>query len=300
MLDLANIRKFENLELLAKEMVEGFITGLHRSPYHGFSVEFAEHKLYNFGESTKAIDWKVFAKTDRLYTKQYEEETNLRASILIDSSASMHYPTPNKDKLRFSVYAAAALSMLLTRQRDAVGLISYTDQIDFQSEQKSTKIHLSQLFGKMDELLVSPPKEGPTQTADCLHQIAKKLRKRSLIIIFTDMFQSESSLDDIFSSLQHMKHQKHEILLFHVSDYKTEKEFTFEDRPYKMRDLESGEVMTLQPHQVKEVYKKTMEDFYQKVKLGCGKLKIDFIEVDVHETFDKVLGAYLIKRKKMR
>ncbi|MFT6134302.1 MAG: hypothetical protein ACJAZM_000791 [Cyclobacteriaceae bacterium] len=300
MLDLANIRKFENLELLAKEMVEGFITGLHRSPYHGFSVEFAEHKLYNFGESTKAIDWKVFAKTDRLYTKQYEEETNLRASILIDSSASMHYPAPNKDKLRFSVYAAAALSMLLTRQRDAVGLISYTDQIDFQSEQKSTKIHLSQLFGKMDELLVSPPKEGPTQTADCLHQIAKKLRKRSLIIIFTDMFQSESSLDDIFSSLQHMKHQKHEILLFHVSDYKTEKEFTFEDRPYKMRDLESGEVMTLQPHQVKEVYKKTMEDFYQKVKLGCGKLKIDFIEVDVHETFDKVLGAYLIKRKKMR
>jgi uncharacterized protein (DUF58 family) len=300
MLDLANIRKFENLELLAKEMVEGFITGLHRSPYHGFSVEFAEHKLYNFGESTKAIDWKVFAKTDRLYTKQYEEETNLRASILIDSSASMHYPAPNKDKLRFSIYAAAALSMLLTRQRDAVGLISYTDQIDFQSDQKSTKIHLSQLFGKMDELLVSPPKEGPTQTADCLHEIAKKLRKRSLIIIFTDMFQSESSLDDIFSSLQHMKHQKHEILLFHVSDYKTEKEFTFEDRPYKMRDLESGEVMTLQPHQVKEVYKKTMEDFYQKVKLGCGKLKIDFIEVDVHEPFDKVLGAYLIKRKKMR
>ena len=298
--DLSTIRKFQNLELLAKELVEGFITGLHRSPYHGFSVEFAEHKLYNYGESTKPIDWKVFARTDRLYTKQYEEETNLRCTILLDTSNSMYYPKPGHEKIVFSIYAAAALSLLMTKQRDAVGLVTYDEVIRYQSEQKSTRIHFNRLLQHYDQLLTSTPPKHPTNTATCLHSIADKLHKRSLVILFTDMFQQNEDLQQIFAALQHLKHNKHEILLFHVSDYQTERDFEFEDRPYRFTDLESNETMTLQPHQVKEAYKKHMSAFYEEIKLGCGKLKIDFIEADTKDPFDKILGAYLIKRRKMQ
>ena len=298
--DLSSIRKFQNLELLAKELVEGFITGLHRSPYHGFSVEFAEHKLYNYGESTKPIDWKVFARTDRLYTKQYEEETNLRCTILMDTSHSMYYPKPSNDKITFSVYAAAALSLLMIKQRDAVGLVTYDHAIRSQSEQKSTKIHLNRLLQTYDHILKTLPPKQPTNTAASLHAIADKLHKRSLVIIFTDMFQQNEDLQQIFAAIQHLKHKKHEILLFHVSDYQTERDFEFEDRPYRFTDLESDEVMTLQPHQIKEAYQLHMNKFYEEIKLGCGKLKIDFIEADIKDPFDKILGAYLIKRRKMQ
>jgi uncharacterized protein (DUF58 family) len=298
--NLSTLKKFENLELLAKELVEGFITGLHRSPYHGFSVEFAEHKLYNYGESTKGIDWKVFARTDRLYTKQYEEETNLRCTILMDTSNSMYYPKPGNDKITFSVYAAAALSLLLVKQRDAVGLITYDEKIQLQSELKSTRIHLNNLLKLYDQVLHSEQSKHLTSTASCLHQIADKLHKRSLVIIFTDMFQQQENLQDIFGALQHLKHNKHEILLFHVSDYATERDFEFEDRPYRLVDLESNETMTLQPHQVKETYRKHMFEYYENIKMGCGKLKIDFIEADIKDPFDKILGAYLIKRRKMQ
>lgn len=299
MLDLSNVRKFQSLELLAKELVEGFITGLHRSPYHGFSVEFAEHKLYNYGESTRNIDWKVYARTDQLYTKQYEEETNLRASILLDTSASMYYPSPDIDKIRFSVYASAALSMLMIRQRDAVGVIAYDDQISLQTQQKSSPIHLNNLLHTLDNILQLTPKKSITQTAECIHQIADNIHRRSLVILFTDMFQQQKNLQDIFEALQHLKHNKHEILLFHVSDRKTEKEFEFSDRPYRFKDAETNEMITLQPNQLRQAFQEEMQDFYQQVKLGCGKLKIDLIEVDTIDPFDKVLSAYLIKRKKM-
>ena len=299
MLDLSNVRKFQSLELLAKELVEGFITGLHRSPYHGFSVEFAEHKLYNYGESTRNIDWKVYARTDQLYTKQYEEETNLRASILLDTSASMYYPSPDIDKIRFSVYASAALSMLMIRQRDAVGVIAYDDQISLQTQQKSSPIHLNNLLHTLDNILQLTPKKSITQTAECIHQIADNIHRRSLVILFTDMFQQQKNLQDIFEAIQHLKHNKHEILLFHVSDRKTEKEFEFSDRPYRFKDAETNEMITLQPNQLRQAFQEEMQDFYQQVKLGCGKLKIDLIEVDTIDPFDKVLSAYLIKRKKM-
>jgi uncharacterized protein (DUF58 family) len=299
MLDLSQVRKFQNIELLAKELVEGFITGLHRSPYHGFSVEFAEHKLYNYGESIKAIDWKVFARTDQLYTKQYEEETNLRASILIDTSSSMYYPQPGFDKIRFSVYAAAALSTLMVRQRDAVGLIGYNDDIDLQTQQKSTPIHLNNVYQTLDNLLKHSPDKSSTRTAECLHKIADKIHKRSLVVLFTDMFQQTEDLESVFAAIQHLKHNKHEILLFHVTDQSTEKRLEFEDRPYRFIDPETDETITLQPHEIKESFQREMDDFYEKVKLGCGKLKIDMIEVDTKDPFDKVLGAYLIKRKKM-
>jgi uncharacterized protein (DUF58 family) len=300
-LDLTAVKQFENLELLAKELVEGFITGLHRSPYHGFSVEFAEHKLYNYGESTKNIDWKVFARTDRLYTKQYEEETNLRCSILVDTSRSMYYPAPDADKIKFSLYSAAALCFLMIKQRDAVGMVSFTDGILHQTPQKSTRIHLDFLLKTIDEWLETEPGDiHKTNIAESIHLIANKLHRRSLVIIFTDMFQQGISLDETFQALQHLKHNKHEVLLFHVTDHKTEKDFEFADRPYRFVDKETRESITLMPSQVKEKYREKMSDLYEQIKLGCGNLKIDLIEVDSRDTFDKILGSYLIKRRKMR
>jgi uncharacterized protein (DUF58 family) len=296
---LADIKQFENLELLAKQLVEGFITGLHKSPYHGFSVEFAEHKLYNFGESTRHVDWKVYARTDRLYTKQFEEETNLRAQILLDVSNSMHYPKPGNQKLQFSVVCAAALAYLLTSQRDAVGLTTFSDKIIYQSPLKTTKSHLSQLLTHLNSQLDS---EGDTNTdvSGVLHQIAQKIHKRSLVILFSDMFQKANDLNEVFKALQHLKHNKHEILIFHVSDHATELEFEFDDRPHRFIDLETEQSVKLNPRDVKEAYKERMATLYQELKIRCGTYKIDMIEANVADSFDKILGAYLIKRKRMR
>jgi uncharacterized protein (DUF58 family) len=301
-LNISQIKQFENLELLAKELVEGFITGLHRSPYHGFSVEFAEHKLYNYGESTKNIDWKVYARTDRLYTKQYEEETNLRCNILLDISPSMFFPEKTHDKLRFSLYSAAALSYLMVKQRDAVGIVSFADEIIYHSQIKSTKVHLNNLLIELDRLLKlkSPPVNSVSNISDTIHQIAKKIHKRSLVIIFTDLFQQSESLSPVFEALQHLKHNKHEILLFHVSDFNLEKNFSFKERPYRFVDLETGEKMNITPNQIKETYLAKINEFYNAIKLGCGKLKIDIVEVDTNQPFDKILSSYLTKRQKMK
>ena len=296
--NISEINQYDNLGLIAKQLVDGFITGLHKSPYHGFSVEFAEHKLYNFGESTRHIDWKVFSRTDRLYTKQYEEETNLRCRILIDNSASMHYPSPGKDKLKFSVFAASALSYLLTKQRDVVGLSVFSDKIEDETDLRSTKAHLNTILSKLSELEQTTP-ESKTDISSVLHEMADKIHKRSLVVIFSDMFQNTNE-DDLLSALQHLKHNKHEVILFHVSDYASELNFEFEDRPYKFIDLETNESIKVNPHEVKDLYRKEMATFYQDLKIKCGMMKVDFVPVNTNDSFDKVLGAYLIKRKKMR
>ena len=296
--NISEINQYDNLGLIAKQLVDGFITGLHKSPYHGFSVEFAEHKLYNEGESTRHIDWKVYSRTDRLYTKQYEEETNLRCRILIDNSASMHYPQPNKDKLKFSVFAASALAYLLTKQRDVVGLSVFSDKIEYETDLRSTKAHLNTLLTRLSELQQTTA-ESKTDISSVLHEIADKIHKRSLVVIFSDMFQNNNE-EDLLNALQHLKHNKHEVILFHVSDYSSELNFEFEDRPYKFIDLETKESVKVNPFEVKDIYKKEMSAFYQDLKIKCGMMKIDFVPVDTNDSFDKVLGAYLIKRKKMR
>lgn len=295
---LQDIAQFNQLDLLAQQLVEGFITGLHKSPYHGFSVEFAEHKLYNFGESTKHIDWKVFARTDRLYTKQYEEETNLRCHLLLDHSTSMHYPVDKKDKLRFSVLASASIANLLVRQRDAVGLTLFSDKIDYQSEQKSTSAHLHRVLEHLGDCLENKETRS-TNIAEVLHEIAEKVHRRSLIVLFTDMFQEDGS-DEVFSALQHLKHNLNEVIVFHVSDYETELEFEFADRPSRFVDLETNEVVKINPHMIKKSYRTEMQNFYKEIKTRCGMLNIDFVEVNTADPFDKVLGSFLIKRKKMR
>lgn len=296
-----DIRQAASLELLAKQLVEGFITGLHKSPYHGFSVEFAEHRLYNEGQSTRHIDWKVFARTDRLYTKQYEEETNLRCLIVLDGSSSMHYPADTLAKLKFSAQAASALAYLLHKQRDAVGLCLFSDGIDEFTQVKSTATHLDKLFTLLERTIEAGSKaQKKTNVAKVLHEIAEKTHKRSLIIIFSDMFDGPDDPEEVFKSLQHLKHNKHEVLLFHVSDHDTERDFNFEERPYEFIDLESGDRLKLNPAEIKESYTQALTDFHQTLKLKCNQLKVDFVSVNSQTDYFTVLQSYLIKRGKMK
>ncbi|MGB3464169.1 MAG: DUF58 domain-containing protein [Cyclobacteriaceae bacterium] len=299
-INLEQAKKYGSLELLARQMVDGFITGLHKSPYHGFSVEFAEHRLYNYGESTRHIDWKVFARTDRLYTKQYEEETNLRCYLLLDHSSSMHYPLPDKDKLKFSAYASAAISYLLQKQRDAVSLVSFTDQINVETPAKSTATHVQKIFDALTDIIETNSKEEKTDVTSVIHEIAEKINRRSLVVLFSDMFQPGKDVNQIFQSLSHLKHNQHEVLLFHVTDHATELRFDFEDRPYKFIDLETSEVLKLTPTEYKKAYHEEMKRFYSAVKLRAGQLKIDFIPVDIKDDFNKVLASFLVKRSKMK
>jgi uncharacterized protein (DUF58 family) len=299
-MDLAKIREYGNVEFLAKQMVEGFITGLHKSPFHGFSVEFAEHRLYNTGESTRHIDWKVFAKTDRLYTKRYEEETNLRCHLLIDTSSSMYYPEKTNGKIVFSTMAAAALAYMLQKQKDAISLTTFSSEIEIQTPIKSTPSHVHKIFLDLETILQKPATNKKTAVADVIHQIAERIHKRSLVVIFSDMFDNINESERLFSALQHLKHNLHEVLIFHVTDKKTESDFEFEDRPYEFIDLETNERIKLNPSQVKVDYRKTLQQFYQELKLRCGQYKIDFIEADITEGFEPIMSAYLVKRGKMK
>ncbi|MFN8310140.1 MAG: DUF58 domain-containing protein [Chitinophagales bacterium] len=302
---LAQTQIHDNLELLAKQVVEGFIIGLHKSPFHGFSVEFAEHRLYNQGEPTKNMDWKVFARTDKMFVKRYEEETNLRCQLVLDASSSMFYPMDAKNganKLRFSVYAAAALINLLKRQRDAAGLSIFSDEVKVNTTARSSTKHQQMLYSQLGQLLQAKALNSKTQAAKCLHQIAETIHQRSMVIIFSDMFDDHTGggLDEIFSALQHLRFNKHEVILFHVTDKKHELDFEFENRPYVFIDMENGEQVKLQAHQVKDYYVNQLSTFKKELMLRCGQYKIDFVEADINEGFYPVLQTFLMKRGKMR
>ncbi len=299
-MDIKQIREFGNIEFLAKQMVEGFITGLHKSPFHGFSVEFAEHRLYNTGESTRHIDWKVFARTDKLFTKRYEEETNLRCQLVVDVSSSMYYPAENQGKITFSIMAAACLAYLLQKQKDAVSLCTFSDDIEIHTQTKSTPSHIHKLFLTLENLLKRPKTPHQTAVSAVLHQLADKISRRSLVIIFSDMFENAAQADQLFSALQHLKHNQHEVLLFHVTDKKTEQDFNFAERPYEFIDMETGEKVKVQPSQIKDEYVRQLKDFNRKLKFKCGQYGIDFIEADITTGFSQILYAYLVKRGKMK
>ena len=299
-LDIAKVRQYGNVEFLAKQLVEGFITGLHKSPFHGFSVEFAEHRLYNTGESTRHIDWKVYGKTEKLFVKRYEEETNLRCQLLIDTSSSMYYPEKSYGKITFSTMAAGAVAYMLQRQRDAVSLCTFSDQIEVQTPVKSTPSHVHKIFSELDLLLQKPKPLRKTAVAEVLHQIAEKIHKRSLVILFSDMFDDFEKAEQLFGALHHLRHNLHEVLVFHVTDRKTEEDFDFEERPYEFVDLETGQRVKVQPSQVRDTYQQSVRAFYQDLKLRCGQYRIDFIEADIAQGFDQIMTAYLAKRNKMR
>jgi uncharacterized protein (DUF58 family) len=305
-IDQQTLQQFGSLEFLARQVVEGFITGLHKSPFHGFSVEFAEHRLYNAGESIKHIDWKLYGRTDRLYVKRYEEETNLRCQIVIDNSSSMYFPQREKlsidqpNKITFSIYAAAAIIQLLRRQRDAVGLSVFSDVVEKHTLARSSTVHHKYLFTEMEKMLHPLPVETrkKTHASDTLHFIAENIHKRSLIVVFSDMFESGQA-EEIFPALQHLRHNKHEVILFHVVDKSKEIGFEYENRPYRFVDMETGEEVRVQPREVKEQYLKAISAFDHELKLRCGQYHIDLVEADINRGFQQVLLPYLLRREKL-
>ncbi|MDY0781623.1 DUF58 domain-containing protein [Tenacibaculum sp. IB213877] len=305
MLNLSQLQSSEikNLDLLAKQVVEGFITGMHKSPFHGFSVEFSEHKLYNKGESTRHIDWKLFAKTEKLYTKKYEEETNLRCHIIIDNSASMHYPIVktqslnNLNKIGFAAVASACLMEILKRQRDAVGLSVYSDTYEYYAPEKGSERHRKMITHQLEKLLESS-KSSSTETYQFLHEIAEKIHRRSLIFLFTDMFQTTKKQEELFDALRHLKYNKHDVVLFHTYDKNLELNFDFDDAPKKFFDVETGEEINLYANTIKDKYQELASNFFKELKNKCLQYKIDYVPVNIHEGFNSVLTSYFISRQK--
>lgn len=305
-IDRQYIERYGNLELLAKQVVEGFITGLHKSPFHGFSVEFAEHRLYNNGESIKHIDWKLFGRTDKLFVKRFEEETNLRCQIILDVSSSMFYPPlkeyslEKQNKISFSIIAAASLINILKKQRDAIGLTCFDNQINIQTEAKSNAAHINHLYQLLSQQINNKPAEKKeTNIAEILHQLANTLHKRSLIILFSDMFENMLEMDNFFDSLRHLKHNKHEIIIFHTHDKQTELDFDFNQHPKQFIDLETNEIIKLQPNEIKEAYQEKMSVFENQLKLKCTQYGIDLVSADIRKGFNQILFPFLSKRKKL-
>ena len=302
-IDQSRIQPYSQLELLAKQVVEGFITGLHRSPFHGFSVEFAEHRLYNSGESTRHVDWKLYAKTDRLFMKRYEEETNLRCRLLLDVSSSMNFPEKGKEgrlnKVEFSIHAAAAIVELLRKQRDAFGLSFFSEALETHTEAKSSSSHQRLLYNLLEEKLNAAEQLKSTAAIDVLHQVSEMIQKRSLVIIFSDMMDETEREQELLSALQHLRHNHHEVILFHVLDADKELSFDFENRPYRFIDLESGEQLKLNPAEGKEKYVQQAKEREQSIKLKCGQLGVDYVKADVGKNFDQILLPFFMKRKKM-
>ena len=295
---------FKNLELLAKQVVEGFIAGMHKSPFHGFSAEFAEHKIYNTGQSTRHIDWKLFAKTEKLYTKRYDDETNLRCHIIIDNSSSMHYPEMSSfsidklNKIAFSSLASACLIQMLKKQRDAIGLSIYSDTYDFYAPEKGSERHHVMIMNQLKEVVKTKPINKKTDTYTYLHQIAEKIHRRSMIFLFTDMFQTSTDQSKLFEALRHLKYNKHEVILFHVYDKTRELNFNFDNRPKRFIDVETGAFINLYSDNVKEGYEKAVSEYFKEIRLKCLQYKIKYVEADINKDFNNILTTFLIERQK--
>ena len=297
------IQQYSHLELLARQVVEGFITGLHKSPFHGFSVEFAEHRLYNTGESTRHIDWKLYARTEKLFVKRFEEETNLRCQLVIDQSPSMFYPEKSSygNKMQFSIYAAASLMELLKKQRDAVGLSFFSEGLTSYFPARSSLVHRKLMLNEMEKMLeiTDVPPASDSLLAKSLHDIAERIHKRSLVVIFSDIIDHMEEREDVVSALRHLKHNKHEVILFHTFDRDTEMNFEFDNRPYRFVDVESGDEMKVNPAEVKEKYREMTKLYFNDIRMECHHFGIDFIEADIQLGFHQVLYPYLVKRSKM-
>lgn len=298
------LSKLSSLELRAKKIIEGFISGLHRSPYHGFSVEFAEHRPYNPGDDFKHIDWKQYGKKERFYVKQYEEETNLRCYVLLDTSSSMNYKHFSEwSKLRYGIHYAAALLYLMHRQRDASGLIPFSEAVETFIPAKGTYAHLRQIYLELEKQLIREEKAEPekrkTASAKVIHEVAERLTHRSLIIIITDLFENVDQHEALISSLKHLRHRKHEVLLFNVLEKRSERELAFTDNRFVFEDMENDNEIEVIPAQVREDYIAKVAEYTKKFKMACSEFEIDFEEIDTEGSFDTALLAYLNKRKKL-
>lgn len=291
----------ENLELIARQVVEGFILGLHKSPFHGFSVEFAEHRLYNQGDPLRHIDWRVYGRTDKLFVKRFEEETNLRCCMVLDTSSSMQFPRDSGkiNKLQFSCVAAASLLQLMKRQLDASALAMFDESVYYMSDCRSSHSHYRMLMNELQRTLDVQTDNKVTNAAAALHLVAEQMHKRSLVVVFSDMMDDAEHMEDLFAALQHLRYNKHEVILFHVVDGSAELDFEFENRPYEFVDMESGERVKLQPHQIREQYIEKMNEFRREVERRCHQYHIERVAVDLARPVDDVLHAFLIKRNKL-
>jgi len=298
-LDFYSVKKYGGIDFFAKNAVEGFIIGLHKSPFQGFSVEFSEHKSYSTGDSTKNIDWKLFARTDKLYKKVYEEETNLRCYIILDTSSSMNYPVDSElNKLSYASYCAAALTSILQSQRDATSLVTFNEQIDLFTKSKSSSLHSNFIFKTLQQGIDHPLEGKNSNITETIHEVAQRIPKRSLVIVLSDMLYSQSNDKEFFNSLLHLKHQGHETILFQMVDKNTEYNFNFENQPVKFIDLESNKILKLKPKQIKEEVEENLKTRLHNFEILCKKYKTNLVEVDINKSFDQVLLPYLLRRNK--
>ncbi len=287
----ANISGIQNLELIARLVVEGFITGLHRSPYHGFSVEFAEHRPYRHGDETKNIDWRVYARTNKYYVKQYEEETNLRAVLAVDSSTSMSYASKGMvSKYEYAIYLTAALSMLMIKQRDAVGLAMYDTTVRKFLPPNSKQSYVTEILKTLSTHIPS----NQTGTSDALDALAERIKRRGLVVIMSDFFDTR---DSVLNALKHFRHRHHEVLAFHILD---PREIDFKlGTGATFKDMETGEEMITQPHQICGAYSEAVMNFIKDIKKECFNHNIDYQLIETSTPFDKALRDYITKRRKV-
>lgn len=291
------VSKLSTMELRARLVVEGFITGLHKSPYHGFSVEFAEHRQYMPGDEIRRIDWRVYGKTDRFYVKQFEEETNLKSYIIIDTSASMQFAseldkkgTKRISKIAYASYIAASLSYLMVQQRDAVGLMQYDAAVRSVIPPHATKQHLRRLLLAMEKITPS----RTTNSAAALHRLAEQISRRGLVIILSDLFDDPAK---VMAALKHFRHDHHEVLVMHILD-PLERSFAF-GHDALFRDVETGEMLTTQPYHIQKAYQEAMKEFIDRYKRECRENLIDYVLLDTATSFDVALLNYLNKRQRM-
>ncbi len=299
-IDFETVRQFPDMAFMARQVVEGFITGLHKSPFHGFSVEFSEHKPYNVGQSVRNIDWRLFARSDKLFIKKFEEETNLRCQIVIDGSSSMYFPSMDYNKMVFSVYGAAVLMELLKQQRDAFGLSIFSEQTNLHTPCRSSLTHQKLLLNYLENTLNQPKTHNKTSTVSALHQIAELVHKRSLIVIFSDILDAGGINADLFAALQHLKYKKNEVVLFYTIDKRLEMDFEYGNQPHEFTDMETNEkVLISNPKQIQAQYTKTTSEFRTQIAAQCIQYGIEFVEVDIAKGFYDVLLTYMVKRNKM-
>lgn len=302
-----DLSRIDSMELRARLIVEGFITGMHRSPYHGFSVEFAEHRQYNPGDDLRHVDWKVVGRKDRFYVKRFEEETNLRQMVVLDTSASMRYRGDAPvTKLHYGATLASALHALMVKQRDATGLITFDSEIRTFIPAKATRSHLQALLGTLQKLAEEPPSGSETEktnTAHSLHAVAERLPRRGLVVLISDLFESEEGSQQqngsLVKALQHLRHRGHEVLVFHVLDSSTERRFDFPDRPVRLRDMETQETLTLHPAQLRSEVATASDTFSARLKRRLREMRIDLVEIDTAQPYMEALSAYLIKRMRL-
>ncbi len=292
-LDPALAARLSRLDLIARLVVEGFLTGLHKSPYHGFSVEFAEHRPYNEGDDIRFVDWKLFGKTDRYYIKQYEEETNLRAHLILDASGSMGYQKQGTiTKLRYAALLAASLAYLMQGQQDAVGLLIFDERIRRLLPAHSTRVHFRRILTELEN---AEPSGHDTRIGPALHTMAERIRRRGLVLLVSDLWNERE--EDVLQGLRHFRHQRHEVVLFHVLD-PAEEEFPFREET-EFQDLESGRRVFTNPWEIRGEYMKLLRERTSTYRVACGQMGVEYVPVSTATPFDLALFRYLEKRSRL-